>query len=293
MDNQEFKADIDGKEVSFKVVSPSFSHQREAQKVYNKTFSDAINSGSIIRARLDDILVRQGLWDDGKEQEFKELQNKINGGEKTLSEGGISLEKAKEIAVDMRTARDDLRKLISVKNQLDNNTAEGQADNAKFNYLVSACVVYKDSGKPYFENYEDYNNRAADIVAIRGAQKLANMIYGLDDNFEANLPENKFLKDYGFVNENLEFVDEQGRKVDVKGRLIDKYGRFIDEEGNYVDADGNKVTLEGDYISEFKPFLDKKGKPVKLQSSEEETEEEQKKAAVKRKPRRKKIESET
>ena len=35
----------------------------------------------------------------------------------------------------------DMRDLISVRTSLDNHSAEGQADNARFNYLVSACGV--------------------------------------------------------------------------------------------------------------------------------------------------------
>ena len=284
MNDNEFTVKIDDKDTTFKVLNPSFKNQRESQKIYNKAFSDAINSGSIIRARLDDILVKQGLWNKDKDKEFSGLQDKINEGEKALASGGISLEKAKEIAVHMRDDREQLKQLIAVKNNLDNNTAEGQADNAKFNYLVSCCVVYKDTGKTYFEGFEDYNNRSADIVGVKAAFKLANMIYGLDDNFEATLPENKFLKDYGFVNDSLEFVDSKGRKVDRNGKLIDKNGRFIDEEGNYIDIEGNRVTFDGDYVKEFKPFLDSKGKPVSLETEEtKETEPPQKARARKKK----------
>ena len=284
MNDNEFTVKIDDKDTTFKVLNPSFKNQRESQKIYNKAFSDAINSGSIIRARLDDILVKQGLWNKDKDKEFSGLQDKINEGEKALASGGISLEKAKEIAVHMRDDREQLKQLIAVKNNLDNNTAEGQADNAKFNYLVSCCVVYKDTGKTYFEGFEDYNNRSADIVGVKAAFKLANMIYGLDDNFEATLPENKFLKDYGFVNDSLEFVDSKGRKVDRNGKLIDKNGRFIDEEGNYIDIEGNRVTFDGDYVKEFKPFLDSKGKPVSLETEEtKETEPPQKPRARKKK----------
>jgi len=295
MNDNEFTVKIDGKDVVFKVLNPSFKSQRESQKIYNKAFSDAINSGSIIRARLDDILVKQGLWDDDKDKQFAKLQEDINSGEKALSAGGISLEKAKEVAVKMRDDREQLKQLIAVKNNLDSNTAEGQADNAKFNYLVSCCVVYKDTGKTYFQGYEDYNNKSADIVGVKAAYKLANMIYGLDDNFEASLPENKFLKDYGFVNESLELVDSKGRRVDRNGKLIDANNRFIDEEGNYVDAEGNRVTFEGEYVSDFKPFLDDKGKPVVLHNEEEveeTTDESEEKPKRKPRARKKKVPAE-
>ena len=65
----------------------------------------------------------------------------------------------------MRKLRDDLRELISSRTNLDNNTAEGQADNARFNYLVSCCLVYSDNKKGYFNSYEDYLNRSSEEIA--------------------------------------------------------------------------------------------------------------------------------
>lgn len=263
MKNTEFKVTIDNKEIEFVVKSPSFKDQREAQKVYNRAFSDAVKAGSIIRARLDDLMKEQGLWDDRKEKTYKDLQLKILEKDKVLAKGGISIKVAKQIAIEMKNLRDELRDLISTRTTLDSHTAEGQADNARFNYLVSACVVYKDTNQPYFQGYEDYLNRSVETVAITGAQKLANMIYGLDNDFEKNLPENKFLKKYKFVNDNLEYIDAKGRLIDVEGKLIDDKGNYINEEGKRVDINGNLITDKGDYIVEFTPFLDDNGNPIK------------------------------
>jgi hypothetical protein len=152
---------------------------------------------------------------------------------------------------------------------LDSHTAEGQADNARFNYLVSACVVYKNNGNKYFKNYEDYLNRASDPVSFIAAQKLASIMYGLDSDFEKKLPENKFLLKYKFVNDNLELVDNKGRLIDASGRLIDQNGRFINEEGKFIDKDGNLVDESGDFLVEFQPFLDDNGNPINDNSTED------------------------
>jgi hypothetical protein len=94
------------------------------------------------------------------------------------------------------------------------------------------------------------------------AQNLANMLYGLDNDYESNLPENKFLKKYKFVDEKLRLVDKKGRLIDNEGRLIDESGRYVDENGSFVDKFGNKVDADGDYIVEQQPFLDDDGKPI-------------------------------
>jgi hypothetical protein len=256
------KVDDQETEIEFLVRSPSLNDQREAQKIYNQAFTDAIKSKSVVRAKLDDLLEDQGLWNDEKQAKFTSLQKELADGEKRLAKGGFSLNEAKDLAIKMKAVRDDIRDLISVRTSLDNHSAEGQADNARFNYLVSVCVVYNDSKEPCFKNMEDYLNRATEQVALLGAQNLANMLYGLDNDYEKNLPENKFLKKYRFVDDKLRLVDKKGRLIDAEGRLLDESGRFIDEEGSFVDKFGNRVDKEGDLIVEAKPFLDEDGNPV-------------------------------
>lgn len=275
MKTKEFKVEVNGETKHFIVRSPSLADQREAQKVYNTAFTDAIKSNSVVRAKMDDVLEDQGLWNKEKQAKYDNLQNELNNGEKRLAKGGFSLTEAKKLAIKMREIRGEIRELISVRTSLDNHSAEGQADNARFNYLVSACVVYKDNDKPYFKDLSDYMDRVDDPVALAGAQNLANMIYGLDNNFEKNLPENKFLKKYKFVNDDLRWVDKDGRTVDIDGRLIDSSGRFIDADGNYVDKDGNRVDAEGEYVVDAEPFLDDDGNPVIIEETKEETKEDE------------------
>jgi len=265
MKTEDITIEINGEKKVFTVRSPSLKEQREGQKVYNTAFTDAIKSNSVVRAKMDDVLEEQGLWNQEKQQKYTALQQELIDGEKKLAKGGFSLTEAKKLALKMRDIRLEIRDLISVRTSLDNHSAEGQADNARFNYLVSACVVYKENDKPYFKDLADYMDRQDDPVALEGAQKLANMIYGLDNNFEKNLPENKFLKKYKFVNEDLRFIDKKGRTVDSEGRLVDENGRYIDEEGNFVDKDGNRVDAEGEFIVDAQPFLDDEGNPVILE----------------------------
>ena len=267
MKTRTFNTIIDGKNRELLIRSPSLQDQKEATKVYNQSFSEALKAKAVVRAKLDDLLIEQGLWDGIKQAKFTELQADILEGERKLAKGGISLTEARNIALKMRKTREDLRELISVKTNLDTHTAEGQADNARFNYLVSVCTVYNDTKEQYFKNYEDYNNKSSDPVAILGAQNLANMLYGLEDNYEEKLPENKFLKQYKFIDTKLRLINKEGKLVDEQGRLIDENGRFINEQGQFVDKDGNLVDKEGDYIIEFTPFLDDEGKPIVVETA--------------------------
>lgn len=266
MKTRTFTAFIDGKDTTMFVRSPTLQDQKEATRVYNQAFSEALKAKAVVRAKLDDLLVEQGLWDGIKQAKFTELQSEILEGERKLAKGGISLTEAKNLALNMKKTREELRDLISVKTSLDTHTAEGQADNARFNYLVSACTVYNDTKEQYFKSYEDYSNKAADPVAILAAQNLAGMLYGLDNDYEDKLPENKFLKQYKFVDDKLRLINKDGKLIDDSGRLINENGRYINEKGEFIDKDGNLVDQEGDYIVEFSPFLDDEGKPIIIQS---------------------------
>ena len=266
MKTKTFKIKIDEKETEFLVKTPSINDQREAQKVYNQAFTDAIKSKCVVRAKMDELLEDQGLWNQDKQIKFTKLQQDILDSERKLAKGGISLKEAKEIAIQMKKDREEIRSLISVRTSLDNHSAEGQADNARFNYLVSSCLVYNDSNKqPYFSNMEDYLNRSNEEVAIVAAQHLASMLYGLDNDYELNLPENKFLKKFKFIDEKLRYINKQGKLTDADGRLVDDNGRYIDDQGGFVDKFGNKVDKDGEYVVEYKPFLDEDGNPIILE----------------------------
>ena len=52
MRTKSFTVEVDGENKEFVVKSPSIEDQREAQKVYNQAFTDAIKSKSVVRARL-------------------------------------------------------------------------------------------------------------------------------------------------------------------------------------------------------------------------------------------------
>lgn len=256
-----FTAKVDGKEVEFKVVRPSMKQLQEAQKVYGKAFREGLEGGLLVRERLDDYLTKQNLWDAEKEMQFKTLQAEINNTEKALAKGGIKKSEAFKLAVNARKCREKVRNLVAVKRNLDENTVEAQADNTRFNYLVSATLVYNANGKPYFKDMDDYLNRADSELASEAAGRLATLMYGLDNDYEANLPENKFLKMAGYVDEKYRLINKEGKFVDEDGKLVDENGRYINEKNQFTDREGNLVDKEGNYIFEFKPFLDDDGNP--------------------------------
>ena len=273
----DFELEQKGKSVkrAFKLTEVSLNQQNEATKVYNRAFRDALESGALLRNKLEDHMRQQGIWDDEKQKQLEDVQRAILDNEKKIAKGGIRLKVAKDLALEMADKRVEMRNILMQRNSLDGNTAEGQADNARFDYLVSASLVYSDSGKPYFKDLADYRNRSTEPIAIEAARRLAQLVYGLDSNYEKNLPENKFLSDFDFVDSELRLINKEGNYVDREGNLLNEDGRFVDEDGNLIDKEGNPVTEQGEYKFDQAPFLDDDGNPIVKEEAkaEEETEE--------------------
>ena len=270
------------KVVFFKL--PDTQITKEGQLAYNKAFREALQSGAILRQRLSQVMTEQGLWDEQKEAEYIKVLEDISDLEKTLQKGGISLSEARYIAIEMRQKRVEFRGLIAERNSMDNNTAEGQADNERFSHLVYKCLL-DEKGKALFTSKEHYESFAAEPYVTSAASQLAEKLYGLDPNYESNLPENKFLTDYKLADESLRLVNEEGHLIviDDEGneRLIDENGRYVAYEDSgekyFIDVDGERVSEEGEYEIEFSPFLDDSGNPIVLEKETEEPEEEEEK----------------
>ena len=277
--------EVDGKK--YAVIRPTSKHTEDATMEYNRVFSKALQNGALLRERLDQFMRQQKLWDDDRETQYTELLEQINDREKKLSQGGIKLSEAKQMALEMRGIRAALQALISQRNALDVNTAQGQAENARFNFLLAACLVYNDSGQRIYSDVEDYSEKQAngDAVGVVGAEHFANMYFGLEKDYEKKLPENKFLQDYKFVNDELQLINEDGHTVDWEGKLVDEYGKYVNEKGEHVDYDGNPLSDDGQYSFESKPFLDDDGKPIG-EKSEKKTKKQEEASDEKTEPKK-------
>lgn len=258
-----FTVELNGKQVEFAIKMPSNEDYREADKVHNRAFADALEAKAIVRLKLERVLRDQGLWDDDRQARLKATQSEIlNLERKICKEGNIKLSEAKKIALDIKRKRIELKEILSERTELESMTAESQADNARFNFLISRCVVYNDSKKLYFKDYADYINQLNTEVAQKAANTLVKLLFGTTD--ESDLPENKFLKEWGFVDDKLRLINKDKKLVDEDGRLIDENGRFINEAGEFVDKDGILVDEQGNYKAKDGPivFLDDDGNPI-------------------------------
>lgn len=272
---RKFTVETNGVAVELAVLRPNPRQQQEGTLVYNRAYREAIEAkngkpGSLLRQEVDRYMRERNLWDDEKQAEFERLNASLLEGEKKLAKKRIKLSEAKSVAIQMRIDRAVLRDLLAVRNSIDETTAEAYATNARFNYFVSVCTVYSNTNDPYFQDLDDYLDKSGEPEGVRAANNLAMLIYGVDEQFERSLPENKFLLRFKFVDEKLRLVNKDGELVDVTGRRIDEMGRYLNEKGEFVDSRGERVDADGDYVGdEDACFLDDDGNPVR--EAEEES----------------------
>lgn len=265
------EVDINGNKVNIVVKKPNSVTLSQAQRVGAKAWTDCVRDGIMTKKELEKFMKEQGIWDDGKDKEQKSIIDEITSLEKQLyisSQGHKKLKasEGKEIAIKMRVRRSQLRDLISERISLEQNTAESISDNTRFDFLVANCTFY-ENGQKVYSNLDEYKERADVEPAFTAASTLAAMLYSIDKDFEAKLPENKFLKTFNFVNDDLSLVNKAGETIDLEGRQIDKNGFYLNEEGQRVDKDGNLLDEFGNYIptieyvtDEDQPEEDKKEK---------------------------------
>jgi len=254
------------KTVKIVVKRPNNALLSQAQRLSAKVWTDCVRDGIMTKKELEKFMKEQDIWNNEKDVEQKKITEEIGRLEKELyvsgKNGKLRASEGKNIAIDMRRKRIELRELIAERMSLEQNTAESLSDNARFDFLVANCTFHENGNKVY-NNLDEYTANSDSEIAFAAATALAQMMYSVDKDFESKLPENKFLKMFNFVNDDLALVNDKGERVDTEGRRIDEFGYYVNEEGKRVDKDGNLLDENGNYVPSV-TYVDDKGKKLSI-----------------------------
>jgi len=224
-----------------------------ADRYKAKVWNDCLKDGILTKKELVSVMEKRGIWNGDKDTEQESIISKIVDLERNLYKGisvsgkKLKLSEGRDMAIDIRRKRLELRNLIHQKISMEENTAESLSDNARFDCLVAECTFHENGSKVY-KNIEEYNQNSSDEIAYKAASELATMMFSLEKDFEKNLPENKWLSKFNLVNEDLRLVDKDKELVDINGKKIDENGFYRDEDNVRIDVDGNKMEEDGTYI---------------------------------------------
>ena len=268
MNEKEIKYVEDDIDKCLYVVKPSSKQQSEAGTIASKTFARLINDKDdngnptcVLRSQLNEYMRVNNLWSDEQEDKLQKLIDSIRGKLRQLAKGNIKLSEAKKLALDIRRDRIAQTLMLSEQTELDGMTVEGQIENVRFDYLISVCILDQNHN-PMFNTVEEYH-KAGDLdYVIDAATQLSGMLYGLDPDWQKDLPENKFLMKYKFTNEDLHLVDKDNHLVNVDGNLVDEDGRIVNSEGKWINKEGELVDEDGIIVEQFSPFLDDDGNAI-------------------------------
>ena len=162
-------------DVTYFVSKPTSIDESNAKLTQSKVFSKAIQSGACLKQELDKVLKKRGVWDEEDNKEIEDISNKISENLEKLEEGGFDIMEARNLAIETNNLRMSVMQKLATLRQHNSLTAEGQADDAYFDSLVSSCC-YKEDGTKVFKNYEDYLSKSHENYANKLASELRDLI---------------------------------------------------------------------------------------------------------------------
>lgn len=256
---------VDDKDFTYNIKKPTSKDYQEAKLYSNRIAAEITQQKTkegkpafLLRSQVGNLLVELGLWNEATQQALLDTSKEIIESERKLSRGGaagLTKNKGRELALEISRLRSKQFELLGKSREMDHLTLEAQVENANFDYLVANCLL-NEEGKCVFKDVEDYRENGGETWVSEAAGHLANILYGLDEDRTKNLPENKFLIKYGFVNESLQLVDKDGHLVNEDGKRIDKEGYLVNDSDERVDTQGNRLNEDGDVIEVFEEFLE-------------------------------------
>lgn len=233
----------DAEAVEFRVNKPNRAIDQESLIEYNKELRKLLEGGSefLLRAEVQDIVKKRGLWNDDKEVEHKRLKRKVSEAVTELTRGQIRKDDAYDKCVEIIKLRQEVMQLDNQRNMLDGQTAESKAEETKFNYWIYRCSTYNKDGKLVFGNlsFNQFLESEDPLVNFMGVKLLELMTASGNTNKQ---PEWKFLEKYGYTDEKGRLLDKtKSYLVNLEGKRINDKGEFVNDEGVVVDEFGNEV----------------------------------------------------
>jgi hypothetical protein len=223
------------KEILLSVKSPSYEEIEEADKVYSgKVASLVRESGKkklLLRQEIDNFLRSANIWTNG-----------------------IKLSEGRTVCIEIMDKRKEIVGIMRKRQVFDDTTIESLAESERNDYLVYTSTVYADSGEHYWESFDDMKNDKLSEAYSKASTIVIELVYGINNEFEKRLPENRWLKKFDFVDDDLNYIDRKTKaKVDKDGNLLEDSATVAKR---YVENLQGEIQAEQPYID------DETGDPV-------------------------------
>jgi len=176
----------------YTLTVPTAGDIREANFIYNKRFTEAINSGIYTRNKLEKELESQDS-DFFKDitASRTEILDEIKNTEELLENDELQSkpEELESLSTILAIYRNQLIQVEETVNNLYANTAEEIATDDKRSFLLFRILKNEDGSRVYKE-YQDYLNEYSNSFLEKAKFEFLCWEYNLDRNWRENLPEN-------------------------------------------------------------------------------------------------------
>jgi hypothetical protein len=241
----DFTAPVDGKDQALSAVRPKADDLNKGDVARNAAFGRYMRQGVPLKSKLLEWARDQGVWDEAKAAELAKIDADLFADLSLLPDAagrvakpGLKASDLRDAAVRVRVNRNRRVRLLEPVNALDAQTAEGMSEEDKFRAVLVRCVL-DAAGRPFFASVEDYLERADEPAAELAARHFATLYYGVEEDYQREFPENRFLLSRKMCDESLHLVDRQGKHCDVKGEPL--------PEDKPAEKDEAKFAVEDDW----------------------------------------------
>ena len=160
----------------FFIKSPSREARFYAQEVFFDYYHKSIKQGVMDREEMFTVLEKMKLWDDGKEKLLVKMRKDIEDLKVSVFQNYANSPARRKIKEALKDTKDYINKLGMDKFIFEQNTAEGLANYAKYNFLIGASI-YNNKGKPYWKTLRCWE--LPDNILNTASKKL--MKFSLND----------------------------------------------------------------------------------------------------------------
>jgi hypothetical protein len=209
MQSKEFE--FDDKE--YMVKTPTTRQQQEAKRIYLRVWNES-RKDSVLRPNLEQFLLENGLWTQEQQAEVTSLEQRIGEIEDFLEAGDCDKNTGTEKAIECQQLRLERIALLSEKGSYDGITAEAQAENAQFDFLVSQCLVYNNNEKTkVFSSYDEFLDSDQTELISMASNLLSELIHGVSWNtLLTDTPEYRFLEEQAAAEEKEEAAAKRKKR---------------------------------------------------------------------------------
>lgn len=237
MSKIEFKSkDNNGDVVEFFIVKPSSTKKQEAKLYSMKMFTKCMSDPDIMtKSQLYDYMEDKHIFTKKDKEKVDKLIKERDSLVSRLTNGKkLKRKEARKICQDIQIKRNVILLFENKVSSYESNTVEGLTDNAYNDCLFWLCCL-KEDGELFFDSIEEYKDRSEEEEYVSEAlEKFVCLINGIKEDWYNDLPEAKFLRKYGMVNDKGQFINESGEVITVDGDVVEE-SKQEEVEENFVE----------------------------------------------------------